>query len=381
MLPNPSVALGGGVFRATYEVAAAPGEVEAVAEAIAVEQTLEFPAHLLPAGDIRDRVKGQVEAIRPLDDGRYAVRIAYADEVTGYELLQWLNVLFGNVSLLPGVRLTEVEPSATLLSRFRGPRYGRAGLRHLMGVERRPLLATALKPMGLPVTELAQLAATFAASGLDLIKDDHGLANQPFAPWRERVAACAEAVCEQNAKTGATSIYLPSVNGRQEDLLERAHWAKAVGAGGLLVMPALVGWDTMRALADDDTLGLPLLSHPAFLGGLARPTEGVAPAVLFGLLMRWAGADAVIFPNYGGRFSFRRDECLAIAGGTSVPMAHIKPIFPVPSGGMSLERVPEIVETYGGDVVLLIGGGLFSNGMPLSDACRRFRDLVEAPPI
>jgi len=380
MLPNPAVDLGGECFRATYEVTATPGDVETIAEALAVEQTLEFPAHLLPPGDIRDRVKGCVEAITAIGHERYAVRIAYADEVSGYELPQWLNVLFGNVSLLPGVRLAEVEPSTSLLSHFRGPRYGRAGLRRLLGVERRPLLATALKPMGLPVIELARLAATFAAGGLDLIKDDHGLANQPFAPWRERVAACAEAVREQNVRTGSASLYLPSINGRQEDLLERAHWAKAVGAGGLLVIPALAGWDTMRMLADDDTLALPLLSHPALLGGLARSSEGVAPAVLFGSFMRWAGADAVIFPNYGGRFSFRREECLAILDGTSESMAHIKPIFPVPSGGMSLERVPEMVETYGRDVVLLIGGGLFSAGMSPSDACRRFRDLVEAPP-
>ena len=46
-------------------------------------------------------------------------------------------------------------------------------------------------------------------------------------------------------------------------------------------------------------------------------------------------------------------------------------------GGMSLERVPEMMETYGRDLVFLIGGGLFRNGSDLAENCRGFRRMVE----
>jgi ribulose-bisphosphate carboxylase large chain len=377
MLPDVAVRLTGSRFRAGYRVSCGAAEAAALAEALAVEQTLEFPAELLADGDIRRRVKGQVEKVDPVGENLFAVEISYADEVSGFELPQLLNVLFGNVSLLPGIRLERIDLTEALLAHFRGPRFGRAGLRRLVRAEERPLLATALKPMGLPPAELARLAGQFALGGIDLIKDDHGLANQPFAPWRERVAACAEAVRDANAHSDGTSLYLPSASGPMEDLFERVLWAKRQGAGGLLVIPGLVGWDTMRALADSDEMGLPIMSHPAFLGGFTDDRRGVAPAVLFGALMRLAGADAVIYPNYGGRFSFSREQCLDIADGTAAPMGRLASIFPVPSGGMTLERVPEMLGTYGHDVILLIGGGLFSAGPSLTDTCRRFRGLVD----
>lgn len=38
-----------------------------------------------------------------------------------------------------------------------------------------------------------ELAGTFARAGLDIIKDDHGIADQARAPFAERVVACQRA--------------------------------------------------------------------------------------------------------------------------------------------------------------------------------------------
>ncbi len=92
---------------------------------------------------------------------------------------------------------------------------------------------------------------------------------------------------------------------------------------------------------------------------------------------RLAGADATIYPNVGGRFGFTVDECLGIVRGAEMTMGALKPIFPTPGGGMSLDRVPEMLEVYGRDVILLIGGGLMTPGADLAATCRRFRALIE----
>ena len=61
----------------------------------------------------------------------------------------------------------------------------------------------------------------------------------------------------------------------------------------------------MRWLARNTPDDFVLLAHPALLGSLAvSPTSGIAPDVLYGSLLRLAGADAAIFPSSGGRFSF-----------------------------------------------------------------------------
>ena len=52
----------------------------------------------------------------------------------------------------------------------------------------------------------------------------------------------------------------------------------------------------------------------------------------------------------------------------------VRPAFPAPAGGIRVERVGELLEFYGNDCILLIGGSLYQAGDALFD---RTRDLVE----
>ena len=63
-----------------------------------------------------------------------------------------------------------------------------------------------------------------------------------------------------------------------------------------------------------------------------------------------------------GRFSWPEAVCGAIARRTLAPWPGIRPAAPVPAGGMTVERVPELVRFYGADVMLLIGGSLLQAG-------------------
>ena len=158
----------------------------------------------------------------------------------------------------------------------------------------------------------------------------------------------------------------------------RARLARDAGAGGLLFCPGLAGLDAMRALADDDTLALPILSHPAFQGSFSlHPDGGIAPGCLYGQLNRLAGADATIFPSYGGRFAFTPDDCRDLVDGATRPLGTLAPIFPVPAGGLCIERVPELIRFYGRDCILLIGGDLH-RGPDLTENCRDFLAAVTA---
>ncbi len=377
MIPATSLQVSGSRFTADYALSGSVDDARARAEAITVEQTIEFPADLIADDDIRAHVIGRIEAFEEVAPERHLATISYAVETSGYEIPQLLNVLFGNCSLIPGVRLERVALPDDLLGHFRGPRFGVAGLRELVGAPTRPLIATATKPQGLPATGLAAMAAKMAEGGLDVIKDDHGLANQPFAPFRERVRATADAVNEVNAHSGRRALYLPSINGPADEIVERAYFAKEAGVGGLLLIPAEVGLDTMRRMAEDDGLGLPIMAHPAFQGAfVVNDSLGIEHGTLFGTLDRLAGADMTVFPGYGGRFSFTQAACRAIVDACAAPMAQMKPIVAAPGGGMTLDRLDELLAFYGRDSMLLIGGNL-SRGDLLENA-RRMRDAVEA---
>ena len=374
---TPSSLFSGERFSVTYRIFGSEQEARAKAEDICIEQTVEFPADCVGAGTIRDQVFGRIESFERGDAESFLAVISYAVEIAAGELTQLLNVIFGNSSIKPGIRVEYLGLSPSLLRLYKGPRFGREGLRDLLAIPSRPLLCTAIKPMGHSCEELADMAYRFALGGMDMIKDDHGLTDQCCSPYAERVKRCAEAVRKANRETGGRAIYIANITSPYREIVRRAHIAKAAGAGGLMIAPGLTGFDVMRELAEDDGIGLPVLTHPALQGSFVTGPGGMSHGVIFGQLARLAGADATIFPNFGGRFSFSREECADIVQGTTQPMGHLKTIFPAPGGGMSLARVPEILETYGRDLIFLIGGGLFKHGPDLVENCRFFRKMVE----
>ena len=329
------------------------GDPTEVAHAIRVEQTIEFPFDLAPEW-IQQQVVGQVESI----DGHH-VTISYSPGVAGGGMTQLLNVLWGNVSLFPGVRITALRLPDSYLDSFRGPRFGVSGLRRLLDAPAGPLICTAVKPMGTSSQDLGKMAASIAAAGFHIIKDDHGLADQPWARWKERVRVIADHVNEANEQAATNALYMPSLNVPADRIHDAAHEAKSIGARALLVLPGVSGFDAMRTLADDDSLALPIMAHPSFLGSnVVNPDQGIDHGVLFGTLMRIAGADISIFPNYGGRFSFSPKECARIQDKCRAPLGKIAPSWPSPGGGMTLDRLTELTDFYGEDVALLIGGAL-----------------------
>eukprot|EP00959_Pyramimonas_sp_CCMP1952_P221367 4627598-Pyramimonas_sp.AAC.1 len=304
----------------------------------------------------------------------WQTKVSYDNDTTGYEFTQFLNVVFGNTSIQQGISVQDILPSERLLKAFKGPRFGTAGLRELLNVPSGPLLQTALKPMGSSVEKLADMAYKCALGGIDVIKDDHGLANQCWATYEERVTACSRAVAKANAETGKKCIYAPCVNAPAHLVIQRAMFAKQAGAGAVLMLPGITGFDTMRVLAEDPEFGLPIIAHPALLGTHVR--DGFSHAALFGVLCRMAGADASIFPNYGGRFGFTKEECLSIVRACAQPMGEYPAISPTPGGGMTIEKIPAMIEEYGNDAMLLIGGSLIGRSPDLRANAEEFLKVM-----
>jgi len=369
--------LSGERFRVRYHLTGTEDEARANAEHLRNEQTVEFPANLLPKGDLSERIAGQVEGFSPVAGGVFAVTISYAVETVGAELTQLMNVVLSNGSFMSGVRVERLDLPDSLLSVFRGPRFGIEGLRELLGVPDRQLLCTPIKPMGLSPEQLADMTYRLALGGMDLIKDDHGITNLPFCPFEERVQRCVEAVARANRETGLQCLYAANVTAPAHLVLARALFAKNAGAGALLICPATTGFDAARQLADDDRLNLPIIGHPAGGGNFVSGSEArYSHYAFFGQLHRLAGADAVIYMNYGGRFPISEQDGLDAKGGCRDPMGHLKPIFPAPGGGMTLKSIPELREVYGSEAVFVVGGGLHQHGPDLTANVREFLKLM-----
>jgi ribulose-bisphosphate carboxylase large chain len=364
-------------IQAVYRIAGGEGEASTVARAIAREQTVELPEELVSDSPTIQAVVGTLESLEPDThlDGACRATIGYAAELASGQIPQLLNLLFGNVSIYPRVRLLDVQLPDVFLQRIDGPRFGIDGVRKLVGVHGRPLLATALKPRGKPVEELARMARDFALGGGDIVKDDQNLVDDDFEVFKRRTETCHRAVADANAATGRRCLYLPHVAAPAHELERRFEYLHWLGAAGVLACPMIMGLDTARALARD--YGLLLMAHPALTGSYTNSdTQGIDHGVLLGTLFRLAGADISIFPNVGGRFAYRREHCASIRDRLRAPLGRLRAAWPCPAGGMSLDNLDAMAGDYGADSVFLIGGALLGYSDDLQSSTSAFVDEI-----
>src|ERR1700734_248154 len=194
-------------LRVTYHVTASnQPDLDARVESLLLEQTVELPRAALRDKFVLENIVGRLATIKTIGAEKHAVVIDFPIRATGNDPAQFLNVLFGNSSIQDHVVLADFK-----LPRPRewpqreqalpGPQFGASGLRNITGVHDRALTSTALKPIGLNTDRIALLCGLFANAGIDIIKDDHGLANQSFHPFADRVRACQRAVRDANRKS------------------------------------------------------------------------------------------------------------------------------------------------------------------------------------
>jgi ribulose-bisphosphate carboxylase large chain len=354
-----------------YRVRSDARAIEARARAIAVEQSVEMPVEAIEDETVRTSIVGRVVRIEEAEGGSFRVRIALAAETVGADPGQLINMLFGNTSIHDDVVLDDGEFPAELVRGFGGPRHGLAGLRGRVKAGGRALTCSALKPQGLPAEKLADLAENFARGGIDYVKDDHGLAEQAYSPFAARVAAIAPVLRAVEQAAGRPVRYVPSLSGDLDTMRRQIAMARQAGIDAVMIAPMIVGLANFHRLVRENA-GLAFFAHPA-LAGASR----IAPPFLIGKLFRLLGADAVIFPNHGGRFGYSAETCRALALAARAEREGLRPSVPTPAGGMSLDRVAEMLDFYGPDTMLLIGGALLAARERLVEATAEFVAAVE----
>jgi ribulose-bisphosphate carboxylase large chain len=348
-------------LRVTYHVTASnQPDLDARVESLLLEQTVELPRAALRDRFVLENIVGRLVSIKTIGAEKHAVVIDFPISATANDPAQFLNVLFGNSSIQEHVALADFKLPEEWPHREQalpGPQFGTAGLRQITGVHDRALTSTALKPIGLTTERLALLCDLFAGAGIDIIKDDHGLANQSFHPFTERVRACQRAVRAANRKSGRQAIYVPNLIGTPSAVLEQLKFAQDEGVCAVMIAPMLLGLPFMAEIAAHHA-SVPIIAHPSF-GGATR----IAPELLYGKLFPLYGADATIFANFGGRFSYGKERCRNLAAALTRPdEPGLIPTFPMPAGGIKYQNVADVLAFYGTDVILLIGGGLYEAG-------------------
>jgi ribulose-bisphosphate carboxylase large chain len=221
------------------------------------------------------------------------------------------------------------------------------------------LVGAIVKPsLGLSPAEVADTAATLAAGGADLVKDDELLGDLPSCPLEERVHAVAAAI-------PAHVRYAANVTGPAESLLRRAARAVELGAGALMINAFAQGLDSLRALRAAE-LGVPIFAHRVGAAMWTRDSRfGAAPGVV-AELTRLCGADYVQVGSFTGSVYDAPDDVRAQIQACHRPVAGAPRAVAVLGGGVSPENALAQVEAAGvrSGVMVLLGSAAYTEGSP-----------------
>jgi 2,3-diketo-5-methylthiopentyl-1-phosphate enolase len=236
-----------------------------------------------------------------------------------------------------------------------------------------------IKPCtGFPPDVGAGFVAESARGGVDLIKDDELLADPAFSRVAERTRAYVAAIEHAARETGRATRYVAHVTSRPTHLLRIARAAVDEGAAAVMVTPLTLGLDALGELAEG--VGVPILAHTAGVETLTGSPEGGIGHGALAMLLRTAGADAMLTssphaprPLATAAYRATLDGLTAPAGGGTA-----RATMPMIGGGITAEHVRPIVDEAGVDVIIASGGAIQGHPDGAAAGGRAMRAAIDA---
>lgn len=315
-----------------------------------------------------------------VQDRNYVIQVAFPTINIESQIPMLLTAIVGNISMAGKLKLLDARFPAKFVEGFSGPKFGIPGVRKLLGVKDRPLLNNMIKPCtGYPCEVGVKLFREAAFGGADIIKDDELLANMSFNTVKERVEAYMEAERQVYEETGEHTLYTVNISDEIPKVFENARRAVELGVNALMVNYLAVGYPVLRALAEDPVMNVPILGHMDLAGAFYQSAyHGISSHIVMGKLPRLAGADIAVYPAPYGKATFLPAKFLAVAKNLTFPLYHLKPTFPMPSGGITPAMVPQVMKDLGSEIVIGTGGGIHAHPKGPVAGARAFRQAIDA---
>jgi len=292
-----------------------------------------------------------------------------------------LSTIAGNdITITYRVKLLDIRLPESFAKTFKGPKFGILGIREILNVKERPLIVNIIKPcIGIEPRVGAELFYQAALGGVDVVKDDEVLANTTFSPIIARVRAYMEKEKQAFEETGEHTLYAVNITDEVDRVKENA--CRIIEAGGNCLMLNYLpsGISTMRMLAEDPSIQIPILAHLDMSGSFfGSPNSGVSAPLVLGKLPRLAGGDMVVYPSPYGKFLFLRESYLRVAHLLRVPFYHMKSTFPAPSGGVHAGNLPPVIRDLGYDCMIGVGGGIHGHNLGTTAGAKSVRQAIDA---
>lgn len=309
-------------------------------------------------------------------DGNYAM-IAYPlDLWEKGNAAQLESGIAGNIfgmKALRNLRLIDVSFPREYLDGFRGPHFGMEGIRKMMRVSGRPLTGAVPKPkVGFSAREHAEVGYETWMGGFDFVKDDENLTSQAFNRFEDRVTEMTRLRDKAEQETGEVKSAYLNITADIATMQERARMLAEHNWNFAMIDVVVAGTSAVQTMRDYcSDLGLAIHAHRAMHAAFSRNRKHGITMQFLAKLMRLIGVSQIHTGTAVGKLTGSKKEVALLANVLrdrkvkAVPhilveqdWGTIRSAFPVSSGGLHPGLVPDVLDIYGKELVLLVSGGI-----------------------
>ncbi|NMA11407.1 MAG: type III ribulose-bisphosphate carboxylase [Methanomicrobiales archaeon] len=309
-------------------------------------------------------------------EGNY-VKIAYPlalwEEGNAAQLLSGIAGNIFGMKALDRLRLIDASLPAEYLRHFKGPHFGMEGIRDMMKVRGRPLTGAVPKPkVGFTAEEHAEVGYETWMGGFDFVKDDENLTSQPFNRFEDRVRAMAKMRDKAEQETGDVKSAFINITAETEVMKQRAKMLADYGWNYAMIDVVVAGTAAVATLRDYcSDLGLAIHAHRAMHAAFDRDEKHGITMQFLAKMMRLVGVSQIHTGTAVGKLVGTRAEATVLADvlrekhtnavdhmALDQDWGSIRSAFPVSSGGLHPGLVPDVLDIYGTELVLLVSGGI-----------------------
>jgi len=327
--------------------------------------------------DIKKRLQPHAFEIK-----KNSVKIAYPQDLfEAGSIPQMMSAIAGNIfgmKAVKNLRLQNFTLPPSMVKPFSGPAFGIQGIRKIVKVKDRPLVGTIVKPkVGFNEKEHAKVAYESWVGGLDLVKDDENLTSMKFNKFEKRIIETLKLRDKAEKETGEKKLYVANVTAETEEMIKRAEFVRDNGGRVAMVDIISTGWSAVQTLRNQD-LKLIIHGHRAGHAALDRnPKHGISMLVI-AKIARLIGIDQLHIGTADiGKMS-QDDDVIALEDVLRDDLYHIKPSFPIASGGLHPGMIPKLVERMGKDIICQMGGGCHGHPDGTKAGAMTIRQSLEA---
>lgn len=286
---------------------------------------------------------------------------------------QIMSSIAGNIfgmKAVKGLRLEDVKWPQDLIKSFPNPQYGIEGIRRIMKIKDRPIIATVPKPkVGFSSEEHANVGFQAWTGGVDLLKDDENLSSQNFNKFEERVKFCMKARDKAEKITGEKKSCLLNITAESKEMVKRAKLLSDYGNEFAMIDILTAGWSSLQTVREAcKDLKLAIYAHRAFHAAFDRnPNHGLSMKVLVEI-SRIIGVDSIHIGGLGKLAGGKEevyDNWLKSSNENNKSSQYmleqqwnIKNIFGASSGGLHPGILKRVFDLLGTDIIIQIGGGI-----------------------